>query len=300
MYKFGNLEAVLEDTYAEAFAGICCRILVTADDNQTLERAAYDATATPGTVIGRVEGGIESWLAKGETPDGRCGAILQFWYDKEDLKQFEVELSYRIRQDILVKPFTRVFDASVNPEGFIDTMKNVGHCGDGYEWEEHLYGRDMIVVPIAIPDFMIERKLGYFKGIMGANFWYMCRSKESVLSAGRKALKAIGEIEGTTTPFDICSAASKPETNYPWIGPTTNHPYCPSLKAILDEESMVPDSVAYIPEIVINGIDHEVVEEAMRVGILAVLENEEVLRVSAGNYKGQLADYKIYLRELFK
>ena len=62
---------------------------------------------------------------------------------------------------------------------------------DGYEWMEHLYGRDMIVIPIAIPDFMIERKLGYSRGFMGANFWYMCRSKEAVINAGKKALKAI-------------------------------------------------------------------------------------------------------------
>lgn len=296
----GSMESVLEDTYAEAFSGIYCRVIVTADDDQTLIRAAYDATATPGAVIGRVEGGIESWLDEEETPDGRKGVLLQFWYEKEDINTFEVELSYRIRQDILVKPFTRVFDASVDIKGKIDTMKNVGRCGDGYEWEEPLYGRNMIVVPIAIPDFMIERELGYSKGIMGANFWYMCSNKETVLEAGRKALKAIEEVHGAVTPFDICSAASKPETNYPWIGPTTNHPYCPSLKTVLDKQSLVPEGVGYIPEIVINGLNQDAVEEAMKVGIQAVLEFEDVLRVSAGNYEGKLGDYQIYLRELFK
>lgn len=294
------LKSKLEDTYAEAFTGIYCRVIITADDEETLKRAAYDATATPGTVIGRVEGGIESWLDEKETPDGRKGVIVQFWYDNENIEKFDVELSYRIRQDILVKPFTRVFDASINPEGYIDTMKQVGHCGDGFEWEEKLYGRDMIVVPIAIPDFMIERKIGYSKGIMGANFWYMCKTKESVLNTGRNALKAIEKVEGVITPFDICSAASKPETNYPWIGPTTNHPYCPSLKSVLNNESKVPDHVAYVPEIVINGINAGALEEAMRIGILAVLQDEDVLMVSAGNYEGQLGDHKIYLRELFR
>jgi formylmethanofuran--tetrahydromethanopterin N-formyltransferase len=290
----------IEDTYAEAFSGIYCRVLITADDEQTLERAAYDATATPGTVIGRVEGGIESWVEKKQTPDGRNGVILQFWCDKGNIDKFEVELSYRIRQDILVKPFTRVFDASINPEGYIDTMKQVGNCGDGFQWEEHLYGRDMIVVPIAIPDFLIERKLGYCHGIMGANFWYMCQTKEAVLEAGREALQVIGKEEGVITPFDICSAASKPETNYPWIGPTTNHPYCPSLKTVLSEQSLVPEGVAYIPEIVINGVDQNAVNKAMQKGIMAVLKNEDVLMVSAGNYKGKLGNYKIHIRELFK
>jgi formylmethanofuran--tetrahydromethanopterin N-formyltransferase len=294
------IEKMVEDTYSEVFSGICCRVIITADDDETISRAAFDATATPGAVIGRVEGGVEAFLNEDETPDGRRGAILQFWYKKDDLEKFELELSYRIRQDILVKPFTRIFDASINPIGMIDTMKHVGHCGDGYEWIEHSYGRDMIVIPIAIPDFMIERKLGYSNGFMGANFWYMCRSKEAVMNAGKKALKAISEVEGVITPFDICSAMSKPETNYPWIGPTTNHPYCPSLRTVLGKQSLIPEDVHYIPEIVINGLNEDVVEESLMVGIKAVLDVEDVLRVSAGNYEGILGDYKIYLRELFE
>jgi len=288
------------DTYCEAFDGICCRIIVTADNKEILQRAAYDATATPGTVIGRVEGGIERWLSADETPDGREGAVLQIWYPKEDTQKFEVELSYRIRQDILVKPFTALFDASKNPAGKMDMMKNVGHCGDGYEHEEEKYGRKMIVVPIAIPDFQIERDVGYMKGIMGANFWYMCSTKEAVIEAGNEALNAIGEVKGAIAPFDICSAASKPETNYPWIGPTTNHPYCPSLKKTLEKESMVPDNVKYIPEIVINGLNIDITKKAMKAGIEAVMDIDGVVSVSAGNYGGQLGDHKIYLNELFE
>jgi len=288
----------IEDTYCEAFDGICCRIIVTADDEEVLQRAAYDATSTPGTVIGRVEGGIEGWLDENETPDERKGAILQIWYEKEDIEKFTVELSYRIRQDILVKPFTAVFDASLDPAGKMDMMRNVGHCGDGYEWKEKLYGREMIIVPIAIPDFKIESSVGYMKGIMGANFWYMCSSKEAVMEAGKKALKAIGGVEGAIAPFDICSAASKPETNYPWIGPTTNHPYCPSLKKTLAEDSKVPESVKYIPEIVINGLNLDTVKEAMKAGIKAVEDIDGVEKISAGNYGGQLGDHKIYLNDL--
>ncbi len=288
----------IEDTYCEAFDGICCRLTVTADDKEILQRAAYDATSTPGTVIGRVEGGIDGWLSTNETPDRREGAVLQIWYEKEDIEKFAVELSYRIRQDILVKPFTAVFDASKDPVGKMDMMKNVGHCGDGYEWKEELYNREMIIVPIAIPDFKIESTVGYMKGIMGANFWYMCKSKEAVMEAGKKALHAIGKVEGAITPFDICSAASKPETNYPWIGPTTNHPYCPSLKKTLDKESKVPDNVKYIPEIVINSLNLDIIKDAMNAGIEAVSDVEGVIKVSAGNYGGQLGDHKIYLNDL--
>ncbi|MCK5592616.1 formylmethanofuran--tetrahydromethanopterin N-formyltransferase [Candidatus Bathyarchaeota archaeon] len=300
------MHAEVEDTYAEAFEGLYSRVMITADDEEILKKAAEDVTATPSIVIDRIEGGIEKWLSRKETPDGRMGAIIQFWGKIDErkpladsAKKFEVEMSYRIRQDVLVKPFTAIFDAFPNPQGKIDTMKRIGHCGDGFEWEEKRYGRDMVTVPLMVPDFHIERYLGYGREVMGGNFWYMCKTREAVIEAGRKALKAIRGGKGAITPFNICSAGSKPETKFPWIGPTTNHPYCPTLKKKLGKESKVSEGVNYIPEIVINGISIEVVKEAMRVGISAARDVNDVLRISAGNYGGKLGKYKIHLRELF-
>jgi formylmethanofuran--tetrahydromethanopterin N-formyltransferase len=299
-------KAEIEDTYAEAFAGIFCRVTVTADDELTLRSAAEDSTATPSVIIGRVEGGVEKWLGKNETPDQRKGATLQFWGAinretplAESLNKFETELSYRIRQDILVKPFAAVFDALPSAEGKIDMMARVGHCGDGHEWVEKRHGREVIVVPLMVPDFVIERYLGYARGIMGANFWVMCKTKESVKRVGKKALEAIHQIDGVVTPFDVCSAGSKPETHFPSVGPTTNHPYCSSLKPRLGRASLVPNGVRYVPEIVINGVSMEAVKEAMKAGIEAVLNVDGVVRVSAGNYSGKLGEFKIHLRELF-
>lgn len=296
----------IEDTYSEAFEGIFCRLMVTADDEETLRRAAEDATATPSIVIGRVEGGIEKWLNEKETLDKRKGVILQFWGGinpkappSDSIKKFEVELSFRIRQDILVKPFTAVFDALPNAKGKIDIMERVGHCGDGYEWQEERHDRNMIIVPIMVSDFLIERYLGYSCGVMGANFWVMCETKEAVKEAGKRALEEINKIAGVIAPFNICSAGSKPETRFPWIGPTTNHVYCPSLRKKLGEASKVPINVNYIPEIVINGDSINAVKKAMKVGIKAALSINGVKKISAGNYGGKLGNYKIYLRELF-
>jgi formylmethanofuran--tetrahydromethanopterin N-formyltransferase len=298
-------KAPIEDTYAEAFKGIFCRVIVTADDEETLHKAAEDSTASPSVVIGRTEGGVEKYLAPKETPDKRPGAILQFWGEinpnktfEQSLKKFETELSYRIRQDILVKPFTAVYDALPNSEGKIDMMETVGHCGDGYEWVEKRYSREVIVVPLMVPDFIIERYLGYCRGVMGGNFWVMCKTKQALKQAGEKALAAIHNISGIVTPFDVCSAGSKPETHFPKIGPTTNHLYCPSLKERLGKESLVPESVNYIAEIVFDGISLEAVKEATKTGIQAVLCIEGVVKVSAGNYDGKLGEYKIFLKEL--
>jgi formylmethanofuran--tetrahydromethanopterin N-formyltransferase len=300
-------KAEVEDTYAEAFEGLYCRAIVTADDAYTVQRAAQDATATPSIVIGRTEAGIEKYLAPKETPDKRRGAVLQFWGGlnpqkpfPEALKKFETELSYRIRQDILVKPFTAVYDATPNPEGRLDMMERVGHCGDSYEWTEKRHNRQVIIVPIMVPDFIIERHLGYARGISGANFWLMCRTKQAMNKAGQKALEAIHKTEGVVTPFGICSAGSKTETKYPLIGPTTNHAYCPSLKNKLGKASNVPKGINYIPEIVINGTTMQAVKKAMKAGIEAARNVEGVARISAGNYGGKLGEYKIHLHELIK
>lgn len=300
-------KAHLEDTFMETFAGIFCRVIITADDETTLHKAAEDSTATPSVVIGRTEGGVESYLSENQTPDNRVGAILQFWGEinpkktfEQSLQKFETELSYRIRQDILVKPFTAVFDALPNPEGKLDMMEKIGHCGDGYEWVEQRNGREIIVVPLMVPDFIIERYIGYARGVMGGNFWVMCKTKQALWASGKKALEAINQVDGVVATFDICSAGSKPETHFPKIGPTTNHLYCPSLKTRLGNESKVPEGVGYIAEIVYNGVSIEAIKAATKAGITAVLEVEGVLRVSAGNYGGKLGQYKIHLKELFQ
>jgi formylmethanofuran--tetrahydromethanopterin N-formyltransferase len=299
-------KAQVEDTFAEVFTGIFCRIIVTANNKETLHKASEDSTATPSVVIGRTEGGVERYLSTKETPDNREGAILQFWGEispsktfEQSLKKFETELSYRIRQDILVKPFTAVYDALPNFEGKLDMMETVGHCGDGYEWVEKRHGREVIVVPLMVPDFIIERQLGYARGVMGGNFWIMCKTKKALKQAGKKSLEAIHTLSGVVTPFDVCSAGSKPETHFPKIGPTTNHMYCPSLKKKLGKESLVPKGVRYISEIVYNGVSLDVVKEATKVGIEAVLCIDGVVKISAGNYGGKLGKYKILLRELF-
>jgi formylmethanofuran--tetrahydromethanopterin N-formyltransferase len=304
--KGDSMKAEIEDTYAEAFDGILARVVVTTDHHEVLRKAAEDATATPAIVIGRIEGGIEKYLNKQETPDGRQGAVLQFWGGidenkplEESVKKFEAELSFRIRQDILVKPFTAVFDALSKADGKIAMMERVGHCGDGYEWIEQRYGRAMIVVPLMVSGFLIEKELGYARGVMGANFWFMCKTKQAVMEAGRKALDDIHKVPGVITPFDICSAGSKPETRFPLIGPTTNHPYCASLKTRLGKMSMVPVGVKYIPEIVINATSMEAVKKAMKAGIQAASKVDGVVRISAGNYGGKLGKHKIYLKGLF-
>ncbi len=295
--------AEIENTYAEAFDGLYCRLLITAKNETCLKRAAYGCTALPMVVVSRTEGGVETWLNLKKTPDKRLGAVVQFWGAigvtkpfKTSLSKFIKEVSYRIRQEILVEPTTCVFNA-LDSENKFDVMDSVGHCGDGYEQEEEYKGRRIINIPLMMPGFRIERYLGYGIGVSGGNIWFMCRDEDSALEAGDKALEAIHEVEGVVTPFDVCSAGSKPETRYPEIGPTTNHYYCPSLRGKIPD-SRVPEGVNSIPEIVINGMSLDAVKNAMKAAIYSVKDMSGLVKISAGNYSGKLGKHRIYLREL--
>jgi len=294
------MKPVIEDTYCEALDGLYSRLLITAKNEKFLRKAAFCSTALPLTVLRQSEGGIENWLSRKRTPDGRVGAVVQIWISKRKgaVKTLEVELAKRIRQGVLVVPTTALLNAT-NSKKKIDVMNKVGHCGDGYEWEEEYFGRNVINVPIMIGhDFKIERYLGYAKGVMGGNIWFFCTNINAAIKAGEKAVKAIEKIDGAITPFGICSAGSKLKTKFPKIGPTTNHPYCPTLKTKLGSESKVPEGVKSIPEIVINGTTIDVVKEAMKAAIKAGSNTLGVVKISTGNYGGELGGHEIYLKEL--
>ena len=296
--------AIVEDTYCECFEGLVVQLMVTAQDAEFLNRAANAFTALPSTVFGDAEGGIVRWLTEKETIDGRLGAIVQLWVigiGKKAKAKFYDQLGKRMRQGILVVPTTAVFNAyPKNIDTKFNMMNNVGHCGDGYEEILEKYNRKLISVPIMMGhDFLIEEELSYAKGVMGGNIWLFCESINSGIKAGREAVKIIAEIDNVCTTFDVCSAGSKPETNFPEIGPSTNHPFCPTLKNKLSEDDFkVPNGVESIPEIVFNAIDIDTVKKTMQKTIEGIIEMDGLIKISAGNYGGKLGKFKIHLREL--
>ena len=296
--------AIVENTYCEAFEGLVVQLMVTAQDAEFLNRAANAFTALPSTVFGDAEGGIVRWLSEKDTIDGRLGAIVQLWVTgtgKKSQAKFYDQLGRRMRQGILVVPTTAVFDAYPNKiETKFNMLNNVGHCGDGYEEIIEKFDRNLISVPIMMGhDFLIEQELSYAKGVMGGNLWLFCDSANSGIKIGREAVKIIAEIDNACTTFDVCSAGSKPETNFPEIGPSTNHPFCPTLKDKLSlEDFKVPEGVKSIPEIVFNGIDIDSIKEAMVKSIQGIIDMEGLIKISSGNYGGKLGKFKIFLKEL--
>lgn len=297
----------VEDTYCEAFEGIVTRLLVTLRDEELMGYAAAQSSSLPSIVVGRTEAGIERWVKENETPDGNPGFILQIWgaWDpkkpEKSLKKFYKELGLRIRQGILVIPTTTVFNYLESDTTF-DLMENVGYCGDIYQSEEELYERIMIKIPLMMGDFFIEKEIGYMIGVSGGNIWLMCDSEKSALRAGKRALNSLMNVENIITPFAICSAGSKTvyeDQPHPEIGPTTNHPYCPTLRNEIDD-SKVPKGVESIPELVINGLSMDDVKNAMKIAMKEAAKVKGILKISAGNFGGNLGKYKIHLKDLVK
>ncbi|MHA1211362.1 MAG: formylmethanofuran--tetrahydromethanopterin N-formyltransferase [Candidatus Heimdallarchaeota archaeon] len=299
---------VIEDTYCEAFDGIVTRLIVTLRDEQLKQYTAAQMTALPSIVVGRTEAGVEVWHLKAdETPDQNVGFIAQIWGDwnadnpEKSIKKFYKELGLRIRQGVLVIPTTSVFNALESDTTF-DLMENVGYCGDVYQDEVLIYGKKMIKIPLMMGDFYIERKIGYQLGVSGGNIWLMCDSEKAALTAGKRILDALYPMENVITPFAICSAGSKTVYEgqpHPEIGPTTNHQYCPTLRSEIDD-SLVPEGVKSIPEIVINGLTMQDVKVAMKTAIIVASKVKGVLKITAGNFGGNLGKHKIYLKELYE
>ncbi|MFC2154122.1 formylmethanofuran--tetrahydromethanopterin N-formyltransferase [Candidatus Altiarchaeota archaeon] len=289
----------VEDTYCEAFDGVFSRILITAADEKRLKRAAFDSTALPCTVLGESEGGVEKFVGGEETPDGRPGAIIQIWVgkSKKSKEQLEYELGKRIRQGILVVPTANVFNVLDSTEK-IDMMFRVGNCGDGFEFVEKQFGRTMINIPIMMGSFRIEKRLGIQEGVMGGNLWFMCDYEENAIAVCDATEKALELVDGVVASFrEGCSAGSKAGGKYEHIGPSTNDPYCPTLKGKIPD-SKVPEGVTSIPELVLNGMTLEVVEEAMRIVVQAVAGMQGLIRISAGNYGGKFGRHHIRLKSL--
>ncbi len=77
---------------------------------------------------------------------------------------------------------------------------------------------------------------------------------------------------------------------------STNHPYCPTLKTLVPD-SVVPEGVASVYEIVMNGLSLDAVKNGMKQGVSAAATVPGVVKISAGNYGGKLGPFKAFLKE---
>ena len=291
--------AEIIDTYAEAFPVWLSRVIITAATRQWAYKAAVEATGFATSKIGcPCEAGIEGYLRKKETPDGRVGVSILICAEKKNMKS---NVASRISQCILPAPTASAFDGF--PEAGSRFFIRMHYFGDMYEERCMVGGRKCWKIPIMEGNYIGEERFGTLKGIAGGNFLVMGKNQVSALSGIESAADAIAGLKGVITSFagGVVACGSKVGSkNYQFpMAASTNHIWCPTLKGKIGD-SKVPEGVGSVYEIVMNGIDETAVRAAMKAGILAATETGRVMYIGASNFEGKLGQYRFYLHDILR
>jgi formylmethanofuran--tetrahydromethanopterin N-formyltransferase len=288
--------AEVDDTFAEAFAMWGARIVVTAETPAWVEQAARSLTGFATSVIGcKCEAGIERLLDPGETRDGRPGvSVLLFAPDSDGLAKRLVE---RVGQTVLTCPTTACFNGLDVAEE-VDVGGQLRYFGDGWQASKVLDGRRYWRIPVMEGEFLVEERFGIVEAVGGGNIIILGADVATALRAAEAAADAMRTVEGAIMPFPggIARSGSKVGSRYPAVIASTNHVLCPTLRAQVDD-SLVPEGIGSVFEIVIDGLAPEPVRDAMRVGLEAAARSGAT-RITAGNYGGSLGQHHFHLREL--
>ncbi len=291
----GKMNGVeIEDTFAEAFAMVYSRILVTAGDEHWLKAACRACAGFATSVIGcGLEAGVEGYTS--DTPDGRPGAHLLFFAMGK--KQLEKELINRVGQAIMTCPTTAVFNAADSKTSF-DVGAKLRYFGDGFQSSKVIGDKRYWRIPVMEGEFVVEESFGCLDGIGGGNFLIQAGSGEGALEAARKAVVAMKLLGGVILPFPggVVRSGSKLGSRYKFLKASTNTAYCPTIRRQAD--SALEIGVNSVLEIVIDGVDEDAIRAAMKAGIKAACSVEGVLKISAGNYGGNLASFHFNLHQI--
>jgi formylmethanofuran--tetrahydromethanopterin N-formyltransferase len=295
------MAAAIDDTYAEAFRSIFAEVLVTARDRTWLDTAARHATGNASSsILCDCEAGLSRYVGPADTPDGRPGAVLQFhvprfWKDRE--KRLERAVLVRVSQNVLTCPTAACFNVLAADERWFPLGRKVSYFGDGHQYAADRHGRRCWVVPILSGEFVIERRCGWADGLMGGNLWFLGATTDAALDAAVLAAKAAAAVPGVSLPFPggVAASGSKAGSRYKFAIASTYAEYCPTLRGTPGVETRLPDGVASVQEIIINGPDLRTIAAATQAAIAAARDVPGLVRISAGNYGGRLGKALVYL-----
>jgi len=296
----GNITEIV-DTFAEMFPMWAGRVLITADSEKWALTAASVATGLATSVImSPAEAGIEGTVPPEKTPDNRVGVLIQIY----NRNRFELknQMILRIGQCIMTCPTTSAFDALPNAKRRLKVGRSIRLFGDGFQRKGIVGNRKGWKIPVMEGNFFVEDSFGAAEAIAGGNFLILAKDKLSGLKAAEEAVEAIkNRASEVILPFPggICRSGSKAGSLKYKLKASTNHPFCPGLKALV-QDSQVPENVNCVYEIVINGLTLEAVKKAMGDGVRAAASVPGVVRISAGNYGGKLGPYKAFLKEVLE
>jgi formylmethanofuran--tetrahydromethanopterin N-formyltransferase len=294
-YILGATEVA--DTFAEAFPMRYARLLVTAATAAWAQEAARSATGFATSVIGcKCEAAIERRLAPGQTPDGRPGiAVLLFAMDREGVGKRVVE---RVGQSVLTCPTTACFDGLPGAEKTVALGASLRYFGDGFQASKVIAGQRFWRIPVMEGEFLVCDSVGVGSGVGGGNLVIEAGDDAGALAAAQAAADAM-RGEGIALPFPggiVRSGSKVGALTSSSMPASTNHQLAPTLRAQVDD-TLVPEGVGAVFEIVIDGVSEDAVREAMRRGLHAAAA-AGATHVSAANFGGKLGEFHFPLSEL--
>jgi formylmethanofuran--tetrahydromethanopterin N-formyltransferase len=286
------------DTFAEMFSLWAGRILITAENEKWALTAANVATGFATSVImAPAEAAIERPVPADKTPDKRPGMLIQIYNrDRFELKH---QLMERIGQCIMTCPTTSAFNGFEAAKRKLNVGSSLRYFGDGFQKKAMVGGRKCWKIPVMEGDFIVEDGFGAQEAVAGGNFMIFAENQASGLKAAEAAADAIrARAPDVIMPFPggVCRAGSKAGSLKYKMKASTNHPYCPTLRTVVSD-SVVPENVNSVYELVINGLTLDAVKNAMKQGVTAAANIHGVVKISAGNYGGKLGPYKAFLKE---
>jgi formylmethanofuran--tetrahydromethanopterin N-formyltransferase len=294
-YALGD--AAVSDTFAEAFGMRFTRLVITAASDGWALEAARSATGFATSVIGcKCEAAIERRLSAGETPDGRPGiAVLLFAMDSEGLGHRVLD---RVGQSVMTCPTTACFNGWPDGDKTVPMGKSLRYFGDGFQASKVIAGERFWRIPVLSGEFLVADTVGVGRGVGGGNLIIAARDEEAALTAAQAAADAM-RGDGVALPFPggiVRSGSKVGALKAKSLPATTNHVLAPTLRALVDD-SVVPDGVGSVFEIVIDGVSADAVRECMRRGLHAAA-GAGASHLSAANFGGKLGEFHFPLSEL--
>lgn len=287
----------IADTFAEMFPLWAGRILITAENEKWALTAANVTTGFATSVImAPAEAATERPVPAAETPDKRPGMLVQIY--NRDRFALKHQLMERIGQCIMTCPTTAAFNG-LTGKRVLRVGSSLRYFGDGFQKKTMAGGRKCWKIPVMEGNFIVEDGFGAQEAVAGGNFMIFAENQASGLKAAEAAADAIrAHAPDVVMPFPggICRSGSKAGSLKYKMKASTNHPYCPTLRTVVPD-SVVPENVNSVYEIVINGLTLDAVKNAMKQGVTAAANVHGVVKISAGNYGGKLGPYKAFLKE---
>jgi len=287
----------IQDTFAEMFPLWVGRVLITAQNEKWAQIAASLTTGFATSVIAAsAEASIERAVPADQTPDKRPGILIQIYNrDRFELKH---QLMERIGQCTLTCPTTAAFNG-LPGKRVLKVGSSLRYFGDGFQKKALIGGRKCWKIPVMEGNFIVEDGFGAQEGIAGGNFMIFAESQEAGLKAAEAAADAIRANAPDVImifPGGVCRAGSKAGSLKYKLKASTNHPYCPTLRTLVPD-TVVPEGVTCVYEIVVNGLNLDAIKNAMKQGVTLAACYPGVIKISSGNYGGKLGPFKAYLKD---